>query len=278
MTVSKSEVSSFQNREFTVKNITIERRDFIAKVGGIAAFAAMSSDAIADEIEHQLEGGMAQAQEAAAPAINRRRNSDYRRGSGRLFRVKDELPPMPDKPTLIDFFNYRFTNNRHCFLTAQNALDTGQPERNVMASLLHDCSQTLCVADHGYWGGQLFEPYVDERISWAIRYHQALRFFADEEAGYEYPELYNRIFGKGFVPEDYIFQDYEMVRNHKWYMEARLITVNDQYGFTDGPEVSLDPFIDIIGRNFKEPKEGLGYDNSPSAHMWRTMINPDRAL
>ena len=265
-----------------MKNITIERRDFIAKVGGFAAFSTMGADALADELEHQLEDGMAQNQEpVATPAednSNRSRYNDYRRGSGRLFRIKGDLPPMPDKPTLIDFFKYRFTNNRHCFLTAQNALDSGQPERSVMASLLHDCTQTLCVADHGYWGGQLLEPYVDERISWAIKYHQALRFFPDLEAGYEYPEMYNRIFGEDFVPEDYIFQDYEMVRNHKWYMESRLITVNDQYGFTEGTEVSLDPFIDIIGRNFKEPEEGLGYDNSPSAHMWRTMINPVRRL
>jgi hypothetical protein len=25
-------------------------------------------------------------------------------------------------------------------------------------------------------------------------------------------------------------------------------------------------------------KEGLGFDNSPSAHMWRTLQNPDRPL
>ena len=32
---------------------------------------------------------------------------------------------------------------------------------------------------------------------------------------------------------------------------------------------------DIIGRHFKQPKEGLGFDNSPVSHMWRMMINPD---
>ena len=35
---------------------------------------------------------------------------------------------------------------------------------------------------------------------------------------------------------------------------------------------------DIIGRHFKQPKEGLGFDNSSVAHMWRTMINPERGL
>ena len=28
----------------------------------------------------------------------------------------------------------------------------------------------------------------------------------------------------------------------------------------------------------KQPKEGLGYDGSPVAHMWRTMIYPDTPL
>jgi hypothetical protein len=42
--------------------------------------------------------------------------------------------------------------------------------------------------------------------------------------------------------------------------------------------VSIDPFRDIIGRHFKQPKEGLGNDNSPSAHMWRTLANPDQPL
>ena len=35
---------------------------------------------------------------------------------------------------------------------------------------------------------------------------------------------------------------------------------------------------DIIGRNFRQPEEGLGFDNSPSAHMWRSMIWPNNFL
>ena len=37
-------------------------------------------------------------------------------------------------------------------------------------------------------------------------------------------------------------------------------------------------FTDIVGRHFKQPKEGLGNDNSPVAHMWRTLANPDAPL
>ena len=50
------------------------------------------------------------------------------------------------------------------------------------------------------------------------------------------------------------------------------------YAFDPKAVVSLDPFIDIIGRHFKQPKEGLGQDNSPSSHMWRTIANPDAPL
>ena len=39
-----------------------------------------------------------------------------------------------------------------------------------------------------------------------------------------------------------------------------------------------DDFVDIVGRNFRQPEEGLGLDDSPSAHMWRTMMWPTRFL
>jgi hypothetical protein len=61
-------------------------------------------------------------------------------------------------------------------------------------------------------------------------------------------------------------------------MEARLVTVNDLYAFEPGVTVTIEPFLDIIGRHFKQPKEGLGFDNSPVAHMWRSMIIPDTPL
>ena len=100
----------------------------------------------------------------------------------------------------------------------------------------------------------MMEPYVSEKISWGIRYHQALRFFPDHAVGYEYPEMYNQIFGKDYVPPPYIKQAYEYARNHKQYMDARMITVHDLYAFDPTMKVLLDPFIDIIGRHFKRTR------------------------
>jgi hypothetical protein len=42
--------------------------------------------------------------------------------------------------------------------------------------------------------------------------------------------------------------------------------------------VSLDPFRDIVASNFRQPEEGLGWDDSSSAHMWRTINWPTRFL
>ena len=58
----------------------------------------------------------------------------------------------------------------------------------------------------------------------------------------------------------------------------RLITMNDIYSFDPDARVNLDDFVDIVGRNFRQPKEGLGLDNSPSSHMWRTLMWPTRFL
>ena len=63
-----------------------------------------------------------------------------------------------------------------------------------------------------------------------------------------------------------------------WYMTARLITVHDIYSFDPNAVVSIEPFVDIVGRHFRQPEEGLGWDNSPSSHMWRTIRRPTKYL
>jgi len=186
---------------------------------------------------------------------------------------------MPEKPTLIDFFKNRFASLNHLLQSATLALKNGHSEKIVLACLLHDIGVASFIrCDHGYWGAQMIEPYVDEEVSWAVRMHQALRFFPDPAVGYEYPEMYINNFGADYKPEPYIVREYERARNHKWYMSARLICVNDIYSFDPNARVNLDDFVDIVGRNFRQPEEGLGFDDSPSAHMWRTLMWPTRFL
>jgi hypothetical protein len=187
---------------------------------------------------------------------------------------------MPQAPTLIDFFKLRFgPSKQHLLQSAQLAREKGLPEKIVFACLLHDISVVAFFRpDHGYWGAQMLEPYVDEEVSWAIRYHQALRFFPDDSVGYEYPEAYAKRFGADYEVDPWIKRDYEYARKHSWYMSARLITLNDLYAFDPDKRVVIDDFEDIIGRHFKQPKEGLGADNTAASHMWRTLRRPANAL
>jgi len=280
--------------------LAIDRRGFIASLGGAAAVGLMSHEARADALEEGLlaqlgpgsgapnRGAVAAAEikfptaaEIDAQIITR----PYRRGVGGLFYNSGpeghvaHLPPMPASPTLLDFFELRFTRtSNHCLQSANKAMQRGADDEIVLACLLHDTVQELMRADHGYWCAQLYEPYIPERTAFAIRYHQALRFYADTEAGYEYPDLYRRVFGSDYVPAPHVHAAYEFVRAHQWYDAPREVTVSDLYAFDPKAVVTIDPFVDVIGRLFRQPKEGLGNDNSAVAHMWRTIATPDAPL
>jgi len=282
----------------------IDRRKVIGALGGPEAVEAMNSEARAEALEQFIsqELDAAMAAKLGVPLLTptvaeleeQIESRNFRKGVGSLFvvgasspfgnRVAGEaevvrrLPTMPERATLLDFYRLRFYPATHVLQSADKALTAGMPEEIVLACLLHDAAQSLMKADHGWWGAQLFEPYVSPKVAFAIRYHQALRFYPDAAAGYEYPTMYFKIFGKDYEPPPYIQVAYEYAKKHEWYMAARMVTVNDLYSFDPNHVVDVTKFTDIVGRHFKQPKEGLGFDNSPVAHMWRTMINPDAGL
>ncbi|HWQ37745.1 MAG TPA: hypothetical protein VNM24_03910 [Burkholderiales bacterium] len=198
-----------------------------------------------------------------------------------------QLPPLSSRPTLAEILTRRLhvpkfglpiSVAQHGAQCAKRALHAGVDEETVLACLLHDLGLGVARPDHGWWGAQLVEPYVSERVSWAIRYHQALRFYPDPEVGYEYPEMYVTMFGAGFQPPEYIERAYREARNHRWYMTARHITLYDDYSFDRSLPIDLDPFMDLIARHFRQPEEGLGNDASPVAHMWRSIVDPYKPL
>ena len=70
----------------------------------------------------------------------------HMRDSGAVFMMgqNPELPVMPERPTLLDFFHYRFSDIAfmHLLQCAKLALDAGQEEKIVMA-----CLYVVCVAN-----------------------------------------------------------------------------------------------------------------------------------
>ena len=276
------------------------REEFLALLGGEDAISRMSHEDRADALEHfqaeMLEAAIA-ARKAGKPSVKELEDlvetRGYRRGIGNIFiharsnkrpnedttglKVK-RLRAMPKAPTLVDFFEQRLPTSQHLLQSANLARKNGASEEVVLACLLHDLGGGLVRAEHGYWGAQLIEPYVSEKIAFAVRHHQPLRFFPDPAYDYEYPKAYFQTFGVDYVPPPHVIATYRKIREHKWYEEARLITCNDLYSFDTEVVISIDEFRDLIGRHFRQPEEGLGFDHSPVAHMWRTFINPDAPL
>ncbi|MEQ8204813.1 MAG: hypothetical protein RIA65_01455, partial [Woeseia sp.] len=259
------------------------RRSFLNNLG-VAATAAIGSATTmvgkADALEQAMSDEL--DRRVATPfACNIGTDRPQGGGDRRPFLMGDDprLPAMPARPTLIDFYKYRFAPAQHVLQSARLAMNNGSDEKVIMACLLHDISvMSLIRTDHGYWCAQMVRPYVSEEVAWAIEKHQALRFFPDTSVGYEYPEAYIGFFGADYKPEPYIRAEYERARKHKWYMTSRLITINDLYSFEPDVFVEVDEFTDVIGRNFRQPKEGLGFDSSPTAHMWRSIIWPNNFL
>jgi hypothetical protein len=265
--------------------MNIDRRAFIEGLGGSAAIALMSDEAKADALEHHLlSQPTAAAKFPTAAQIEAQIDTKpTRKGVGNLFVARQgnvaRLAPLPPRPILADYFKLRFTATaNHCLQSANRAMKNGMSEEIILACLLHDTVQELIKVDHGWWSAQMYEPYVSEKVAFAIRYHQALRFYEDKAAGYEYPDLYRRMYGSDYRPEPYIERTYQMVRKHKWYLEPRMVTVNDLYAFEPNVNPVLEQFTDIIGRHFRQPAAGLGFDDSPSAHMWRSLSMPDHPL
>src|SRR6185436_3896097 len=107
--------------------IQIDRRHFIASLGGAAAVKLMSAEAKAEALESYMmqqlnnsAGSAGSAATAAKPKFPKAADVEaqietrsYRRGVGNLFlttqpnaKVK-KLQPMPEKPTFLDFFKLR---------------------------------------------------------------------------------------------------------------------------------------------------------------------------
>src|SRR5215831_8037862 len=105
----------------------IDRRAFIASLGGAAVVATMDHEAKAEALEHYMEDQLDQqvaanqGQPEKFPTVAeieaQIETRNFRRGAGTLFasgrgNVK-KLEPMPDKPTLKDFFELRFAPANH---------------------------------------------------------------------------------------------------------------------------------------------------------------------
>jgi hypothetical protein len=111
--------------------LEIDRRAFIASLGGAAAVAAMDHEARADALEHfaesRLDELVAQNQGAGqnqpfptvAELEAQIESRSTRRGAGNLFVANrgtvKRLEKLPERPTLLDYFRLPSSRRTTCF-------------------------------------------------------------------------------------------------------------------------------------------------------------------
>src|SRR5690349_17743430 len=112
--------------------LNVNREEVVASLGGEEAVRGMDHDARADALEEFLAGRLdaivaARQHGKAFPTVaeiaDKVDTRGYRRGTGKLFmhdrniqnpepgnagKTVRRLAPMPEKPTLVDFFKLRF--------------------------------------------------------------------------------------------------------------------------------------------------------------------------
>src|SRR5260370_35530592 len=139
----------------------IDRRAFIASLGGTAAVCLMDHEAKAEALEHYMEDQLDRAIEArqgqpekfptVAEIEAEIETRPFRRGAGSLFTAGrgnvTKLDPMPPRPTLHDFFKMRFAPANHVLQSPPRALTPDMPAEAIHAGCLHDARTALINQD-----------------------------------------------------------------------------------------------------------------------------------
>jgi hypothetical protein len=113
----------------------------------------------------------------------------------------------------------------------------------------------------------LIEPYVDEEVRVGRARTPGAALLPRRIRRVCVSGNVHQPFRANYEPDGYIKEAYKRARDHKWYMTARMITVHDIYSFDPNAVVSWESFVDIVGRNFKQPKEGLVSTIARRAHV-----------
>ena len=111
------------------------------------------------------------------------------------------LPKMPEDPTLMDFFKYRFSpSQNHLLQSAKLPLKNGhgREDRPRLPAARHRRRRLHPRATMATGARSWSRRTSTRRSAWAIRGHQALRFYPDQSVGYAYPEMYIKHFGADY--------------------------------------------------------------------------------
>src|SRR5207249_4086998 len=111
------------------------------------------------------------------------------------------LPKMPERPTLMDFFKYRFGPANHLLQSARHAVRAGMDEKIVMACLVHDIGVIGFIrADHGYGVPRWWPPMSTKKSPGRSAPTRRCGFIRTSRSAIPTPNLISKISGPTIAP------------------------------------------------------------------------------
>jgi predicted HD phosphohydrolase len=129
----------------------------------------------------------------------------------------------------------------HNLQTATRALRAGEPEEVVVASLLHDVTESISAKNHGGAIAALLEPYVSPKITWMLREHEVFQSY-----------YYVHYFGGDRNMRDALLDTVE--DKSFWHFTKKWCDDYDQASFDPTyPSLSLDVFEPMVHNVLSKP-------------------------
>jgi predicted HD phosphohydrolase/alpha-ketoglutarate-dependent taurine dioxygenase len=129
----------------------------------------------------------------------------------------------------------------HNLQTATRALRAGEPEEVVVASLLHDVTESIAAKNHGGVMAALLEPYVSPKITWMLREHEVFQSY-----------YYVHYFGGDRNMRDALLDTVE--DKSWWHFTKKWCDDYDQASFDPTyPSLSLDVFEPMVHNVLSKP-------------------------
>jgi hypothetical protein len=161
-----------------------------------------------------------------------------------------------------------FHQGHHALQSAEWALEHDCDDEVVTAAFLHDYGKLINRRKHSWFSAEMMRPYVSERVYFMIQVHFDIgHLLMDREPWFSAP---------CFAPEANrldLEERLQWIRNHEWFKGAALVCKAEIEARTPKrcPDVIGD-LRKVLGRTFKLPRQGLGYDHSSAAELWKVAI------
>jgi predicted HD phosphohydrolase len=129
----------------------------------------------------------------------------------------------------------------HNLQTATRALRAGEPEEVVVASVLHDVTESIAAKNHGGVMAALLEPYVSPKITWMLREHEVFQSY-----------YYVHYFGGDRNMRDALLDTVE--DKSFWHFTKKWCDDYDQASFDPTyPSLSIDIFEPMVHNVLSKP-------------------------